>query len=379
MKEAVREGRYVWMAPCGYDNITVALKATIGPNQTMAPLMLQAFEDIAAEHLTTEEVWQKATANGLRKKNGKPVSRGYFYDLLKNEIYMGWINKFGERHKGVFTAIVPESLFHSVHKILKKRGKKCASYVTDNPEFPLRRFVSSTTGVKLTGAKSTGRKGVKYPLYRFRDGGTNYRKDDLHILFADFMDSYAISDKRLTKLKQFVQEKFAKATRNEREHLERANGRLTAIHELESNLVESMGVLSQETFKRQMERLEKEEADLKSLLSHSVHQLPNVSGALKLAWNYLHTPSLVWASAGVQTKLKLQRFQFPSGVMFDGQKFETTEVSCIFALKSEKSTELSTVVDSIVLDWNGIVQEIRAFADIFTTFRDMTSFQSVGV
>ena len=105
-----------------------------------------------------------------------------------------------------------------------------------------------------------------------------------------------------------------------------------------------MNVMSPETFKRQMERLEKEEGDLKALLSDSVHQLPNVSGALTLAWNYLHTPSLIWASAGVQAKLKLQRFQFPSGVMFDGQKFETTEVSCIFALKSEKSTELSTVV-----------------------------------
>ena len=124
----------------------------------------------------------------------------------------------------------------------------------------------------------------------------------------------------------------------------RVQGRLAEIGDMQSNLVERMSVMSQETFKRQMERLEKEEGDLKALLSDSVHQLPNVSNALKLAWNYLHTPSLVWASAGIQTKLKLQRFQFPHGVMFDGQKFETTEVSCIFGLKSEKSTALSTVV-----------------------------------
>lgn len=344
MKEAVREGRYVWMAPVGYDNVSVAGKATIAPNTVMAPLLLQAFQNIASENYSTDEAWKKTTQDGLRKKNGKSVTRGYFHAMLKYELYTGWINKFSEKHKGVFAAIVPESLFHRVQKVLEKRGRKCDSYVTDNPEFPLRRFISSPTAIKLTGAFSTGRKGVKYPLYRFRDGGTNYRRDDFHILFAAFMDSFAIGEERLAKLQQFVRERFITSTKNEREHVGRVQGRLTAIHELQSNLVERMSDISPDVLKRQMERLEKEETDLKALLGDTVHELPNVDEALSYAREYLRSPSTVWASSPIQTRLKLQRFQFPSGVVFNGEIFETSEVSCIFSLKSEKSTELSTMV-----------------------------------
>ena len=337
MKEAMREGRYVWMAPIGYNNVSVANKATIAPNETMAPIVLVAFNNIASERYSTDEAWKEATKNGLCKKNGKPVTRNYFHAMLKNELYTGWVKKFGERHKGVFTAIVPEPLFYKVQKVLAKRGRRSDSYSTDNPEFPLRRFIRSPTEVKLTGAFSTGRSGTKYPFYRFTDGGTNYQRDAFHVLFTSFMDSFAISDDRLAKLHRFVKEKFVMATKNERAHTERIRARLKEIEVLEDNLVERMIDMTPDTFKRQMERLRREEGDLKALMVDSIHELPNVDDALAYASEYLRSPSSIWIASPIQTRLKLQRFQFPSGVMFDGQKFETAELCCIFSLKSEKT------------------------------------------
>ena len=71
----------------------------------------------------------------------------------------------------------------------------------------------------------------------------------------------------------------------------------------------------------------------------------DVAGALSLAREYLSAPGKVWLQVELKTKTKLQRFQFPSGVLFHEKKFKTNEVSLLFATESVFSTELSTGVD----------------------------------
>lgn len=164
MRDAMRDGRYVWKAPTGYSNIQVAGKATIAPNE-MAPLVRRGFELVAMTLQTTDAVWQQVTKEGLVKKNGKPVSRNYFYEMLRNELYTGLVAKFGERHKGSFEPIVTEELFAQVQRVLKNKGHKVSEYKTDNPEFPLRRFVFNPSGLKLTGSFAKGKVSV-LPLWR---------------------------------------------------------------------------------------------------------------------------------------------------------------------------------------------------------------------
>jgi len=141
MKEAMREGRYVWMAPIGYDNVKIGGRATIAQNSIMAPLILKAFELIATNIYPTEEVRKIILKDGLVNRQGKPITKGYFYDLLKNELYAGWIVKFNEKHKGLFTPIVSEELFNQVQRVLKHKGRKHSAYLTDHPDFPLRKLL----------------------------------------------------------------------------------------------------------------------------------------------------------------------------------------------------------------------------------------------
>ena len=127
-------GRYVWGAPIGYSNTKVVGRATIVPNE-MAPLVRRAFELVATGLQATDAVWKQMTNEGLIKKNGKPLSRGYFYAMLRNELYTAQINKFKECHKGTFEAIIPDDLFHQVQKNLKNKGHKVSEYKTDNQHF----------------------------------------------------------------------------------------------------------------------------------------------------------------------------------------------------------------------------------------------------
>lgn len=66
--------------------------------------------------------------------------------------------------------------------------------------------------------------------------------------------------------------------------------------------------------------------------------------AIAFAEEYLRTPSTVWRKAGIATQTKLQWFQFPSGLIFDGEKFETKEVSNVFKAKELISAPMSSVV-----------------------------------
>lgn len=68
----------------------------------------------------------------------------------------------------------------------------------------------------------------------------------------------------------------------------------------------------------------------------------NAEEVLTFCEGYLTAPSSVWAKAGLQTKIKLQRFQFPSGVRFDGNSFATPELSLVSSVSggSEEKSSL---------------------------------------
>jgi site-specific DNA recombinase len=70
MKEAMmEEGRYVWKASIGYDNVKINSKATIAPN-ILAPLIKEAFELVQQRLYSTEIIRHMMKAKGLCDKAG---------------------------------------------------------------------------------------------------------------------------------------------------------------------------------------------------------------------------------------------------------------------------------------------------------------------
>ncbi len=58
MREAMREGRYVWMAIIGYKNVKIGGKATITQDEKMAPIILRTFKLIASNEHSIEKIRQ---------------------------------------------------------------------------------------------------------------------------------------------------------------------------------------------------------------------------------------------------------------------------------------------------------------------------------
>ncbi len=359
MRDAMRDGRYVWMAPIGYDNLKVDGKHTIVINPVFGPLIQKTFELISTNIYLIEDVRKIMTKEGLINKVGKPLSKSYFYHLLRNELYTGWIIKFGEKHKGTFTPVISDHLFNQVQKILNSRGRKNSGYLTDNPDFPLRRFIENEDGEKITGSWSKERS-KKYPFYRFGNKNKSLNRDKFEEDFIKFMDQYSFDASRIEKLKELVRENLIKATQDQRMEVGRLVKRIQELNNKQSLIIKKNldGFISDDVLQKQLEMIEEELLKIDTTLSSRPNTDSNFEEMIDYLEGYLKKPSDIWKSTKMETKVKLQWFQFPSGITFCDNTFGTTQVASVFKIKEaflppKSSTVLSVGIEPTTISLKG--------------------------
>jgi site-specific DNA recombinase len=346
MKEAVKEGRYVWMAPVGYSNVKVNGKATIAPNEK-APIVLETFKKVATNNHSTEEIWKLMREQGLTNKTGKPIVKSYFHQLLKNEIYTGIVHKFGLRIQGNFEAIISVELFEHVQKVLKGRRHNTRFYKMKNPDFPLRNFIKFTTGEPLSGAWSTGRS-KRYPYYWFKINKISERKETLEELFCQLLNQYQLSQDDMRKLTYGVAlHVIDKATKVNDEQLE-LNKQLLELKNIKSKLIikNVSEVINDSDFQVELKNIEQKIFDLESLLINKfeINRALFVKAVSEIE-QYMKDPGITWRKSPYPLRIKLQWFNFPQGVFFDGYNCRTEEIASIYKVKDHFLTPISSRVD----------------------------------
>ena len=364
MRDAVREGRYVWMAPIGYNNVSVHGKSTIAQNPLMAPIMKKVFTLVAMNQIPLERIWKVMSKEGLTNKAGKPLSRGYFYWMLKNELYCGWVTKFGERHKGLFEPIVSDELFNQVQQVLKHRIRRNHHYIWENPDFPLRRFIFHPSGKKLTGSWAKGTH-AKYPYYRFLGKGTNYKRDVFEKYIKAYMNYFKFNQSDFNALKGELHKSLGSVMQNQQKESETLKQAIAELNKKQNLLIRKNceGVITDALLQQQLEIIEKDLLQLNTTLACIPQTNLNVNfeNLLNYIRNFLQHPGECWEKAKPELKVRLQWFQFPKGISFDGEKFQTTEIANIFNVKSNFLADLSYTVPLRNLITNeSISKKIRA-------------------
>lgn len=326
MRDAVREGRYVWRAPFGYKNEKVNGKATIVQSDK-AYLVRKAFEMMA------DRVYAVNVIHNTLYSLGLSLSKSSFYTVLNNELYAGWICKFGERHKGKFEPVISEELFARVQQVMGNR-KTPLIYKRENPDFPLRRFIVDPQKNKITGAWSRGRY-KKYAYYRFIQTGLQWPKDDLETAFHSFMDQYAFDKNLLGKLKKEMEIRFTRKSETKTKNIEALATRKQQLKEKQNILLNKNinGIINDVLLKEQLTILDEEVWEIDKILLEKEEKRVDVKSILEYISEFLLQPSLTWQKMPLHIKLKLQWFQFPEGVTFDGKEFRTTKISSLFKLK----------------------------------------------
>ena len=161
------------------------------------------------------------------------------------------------------------------------------------------------------------------------------------------MDSYSFDVSEISKLKQLVREKFHRATELERKEAHTLETRLEELVAEQTALIQKniKGILSDSVLQRELARIEKTELEIRSTLAIQTSYRGSPEDAVAFTSEYLEQPSVTWKKSGITTQTKLQWFQFPSGIVLNGQIFGTPEISCVFAAKELILSPLSSRVD----------------------------------
>ncbi len=375
MKDAMRDGRYVWMAPIGYDNIRIGGRATITPN-SQAPLIRKLFEEIAKNQTHIELIRRVVTEEGLVNKQGKPITKSYFYKLIHNEVYAGWIVKFGERHKGTFETVVTEGLFEQVKRVIKHGRRKRAFYQKENPDFPLRRFISHPMGKLLTGAWSGG-KYRKYPYYMYRLSKMIFPRDEFEEGFANYFNEYGLPPQHFEKFVALVKENLITKTKDRRDQAKGLERTITELKEKETVLIHKNyeGTISDVVLKKQLDLLEVQLMQSYSTYQKLSEENFDIDYLDEFVTGFIQAPGSIWQSVSPEKKLELQEFNFPKGVVFDGVDYRTPETRNVLKLKSgflgfgipEVNARFSGANSSFLTDdkfWGEIALELKEISQI---------------
>lgn len=171
--------------------------------------MRRAFEDFSSGNHTQREVLQKLTALGLTTKRGARRTPQTFEKLLKNPIYAGRVvvKRWDIDRQGDFASVVSEGLFAKLQSLLKGTRPEPSSHSRDNPDFPLRRFVSCSECRKpLTGAWSRGCR-ARYAYHECREcRKLRVQKPRLEAQFVELLRSLHPKPRFMTLFKEAVQQ-----------------------------------------------------------------------------------------------------------------------------------------------------------------------------
>jgi site-specific DNA recombinase len=120
MRQAVREGRWVWKAPLGYKNNRLTKLIEIDP--ATAPLIVEGFKMVEKGVYSADEVRMSLNAKGLK------CSKQNFLNILRNVLYKGklkieaWKEEPEVIVNGVHKPLISEETFNNVQDVLN--GKK---------------------------------------------------------------------------------------------------------------------------------------------------------------------------------------------------------------------------------------------------------------
>ena len=331
MRRARKEGRYMGHAPIGYINRTDASgRKYIAPDEKQADIIRWSYEELAAGHYNTEQVWKMAKAKGFRG------ARSLFWFAIRNPVYCGKI--FIPKHKdeesqfvkGQHEPIISEALFYEVQDILDGRGRKYRLKTVAAVSLPLRGFLlCPLCGKVLSGSASRGRD--KYYAYYHCFGGCmhRFRADHVNDLLKEELKKYTPNPRWQPILKSFLYKAYHQQTgrsgddrKQLTEQVKDLEGKLSKARDL--LLSDQIDPADYRAMKAEYEgRLNRQQAKLNSL----VNQPDNFDTILKKGLDNLFHLSEIYETGDSEEKRKVIGSVYPEKLMFDGDQLRTTRIN----------------------------------------------------
>jgi len=346
MKQAVKEGRWMWPPPTGYKMEKRNGKSYLLINNEQADIVREIFYLFDLGYRGQELI------NKIRQK-GMNLSKQTLSKILKNVAYKGMIkveNWFGkEEIQGLHEPIIDENLFNRVQFKLGvyKNFQKPKTIL--HKDFPLRGLLHcNICGMKLTGAFSTGRN-KKYPYYRCSTKNCTYRsKDKYEVEYSfknyleeltpkkDILDDFIYSMKSVWNEKSETRNDYFKKVKNKLDQIDVKIDNIINLYEKK--------LISEQDFSSRYYNLNnyKHKLDI-SMKEHEV-TLENLDDYIEYGLHVFSDLPNFWDDSSIETKNKLGSILFPEGIYYSNNRIGTTNLSTVLKVFSLENNEKSTMV-----------------------------------
>ena len=338
MMAAVRAGKLVWRAPVGYVNGPRGGPSLIPDSPHVVPMVQKAWQ-LAASGMAPGEVGARLVKEGFRLRSGRVPSVRSFRAMLKSETYTGYISAFGMHVRGDFEPLIDRDLYVRVQQGFAKSSHAVARpYRKVNPDFPLRgTILCPRCGQPLTASWSRGHGGM-YAYYRCGHcTGIDFRKHILERSFVDRLNGLSLKPPLLDRLGMEIEAGLREDTASARRALHEVEVRLTEQRKRRDQIIEKTlsGVLPDDDARRLLAKADRTiqeiEAERRRHAQEQVVDLDMVKTGLAL----LTEMGSLWERSDILVKTQLQRFVFPAGTSYDGQRFGTSALPACLQVRAE--------------------------------------------
>ena len=349
MKSRVREGRWQWCPPTGYQRGT-AKGPSLEIDPKLAPHVRRMFERVA-DGEQRAEVLKSLTAQGLRSRRGGELSQESMFRILQNVAYKGELfsPKWGIVSKGDWTPLVSEELFDRVQKVLSRKTAVAVPHKTDRPEYPLRGLLLCPECEKpVTASTSTGEYGQKHRYYRchHEKGHVNAKAEVIEEAFLDLLDRLCPHPERMRFLEEVYREVWNERNASKDVDAEALRRELAKLQKRKATAQERMldGHVSGEEYADITRKVSVEIADTQDRLRRATDESLDVETAINymgfVLWNVRH----IYETQDLRGKQRLHARIFPKGLPITKNGFWNVATHSLYILLADDSVSEEEVV-----------------------------------
>jgi len=355
MLAAVKAGRYVWGAPRGYMNTGGRGTSNIIPDKQEIVRLVRKIWVLIDTGFSPEEARRAIIKEGLRSKSDKPISKSQFHRMIRNKVYMGVIDKFGLTIIGNFKAIVEPELFQRVLDKLNNNAKNIPIYKVDNEDFPLRGLATCNhCGKRLTASWSRGN-GGKYAYYRCTHcSGINYKRNDIESNFLQLLKEYSYKPELKEMLVKAIEANLEERNKSNQKRVREIERSLLQFKAKEKQIIEKnlSNVINDKLAKDILEENEEKISELTLELDKYKNNQFDLMKVVKHSLSVLEDMSGVWFRVDLDIKKRFQKFLFPEGLPYNGEKFGTAKLALCIEKKWTVSPQKYLMVNQKVFSWD---------------------------
>lgn len=357
MKQAVKEGRWIWQAPFGYTFKFSNNKSYLIPskNSYIVKNIFKNFVNGKKQY----EICQELLNSGIKFYKQK------INNILKNPIYIGKIKSkfFNEPVNGIHERLIDETTFYKAQKILTIKGIGTYELKYEN-EFPLKRFLKCPECNKnLTGSYSKGRN-KKYPYYHCTTKSCSFkpiRKEHAEDLFINYLRSFELKDKIINKIFDNLKSLIDKKQEDNKKTIANLKKEITLLEKKKERIEDLVidGIFSKDTYLKKINDVQTEILTKKIQLSDYESCIINYDELIDYGREFLLNLSSLWLKLDNSNKRKLNSIFFPGGLYLENNEFRTAQISPILAIiqtqndvKSNLAPQLGLEPFKIIISFN---------------------------